>query len=42
LTALSGVTVLFVPGLRDHVVDHWQTLLAVEIPGSITVEPRTG
>jgi predicted alpha/beta hydrolase family esterase len=32
-------TVLFVPGLRDHVADHWQTLLAAEIPGSRTVPP---
>ena len=33
-------TVLFVPGLRDHVPDHWQTLLA-ELPGSRTVPPLT-
>jgi predicted alpha/beta hydrolase family esterase len=26
-----------VPGLRDHVADHWQTLMAAEIPGSRTV-----
>ena len=32
-------TVLFVPGLRDHVADHWQTLLAAEMPGSHTVPP---
>jgi hypothetical protein len=32
-------TVLFVPGLRDHVADHWQTLLAQELPGSRTVPP---
>lgn len=32
-------TILFVPGLRDHVADHWQTHMAAEIPGSITVEP---
>jgi predicted alpha/beta hydrolase family esterase len=32
-------TVLFVPGLRDHVADHWQTLLAAEIPSSHTVPP---
>jgi hypothetical protein len=38
---LDGVTVLFVPGLRDHVAEHWQTLLAAEIPGSLTVEPLT-
>lgn len=41
MSALDGVTVLFVPGLRDHVADHWQTLLAAEIPGSVTVEPLT-
>jgi predicted alpha/beta hydrolase family esterase len=35
------VTVLFVPGLRDHVEDHWQTLLAREYPGSVTVPPLT-
>ncbi|AOG01844.1 serine hydrolase family protein [Blastomonas sp. RAC04] len=33
------VTVLFVPGLRDHVADHWQTHAANALPGSITVEP---
>jgi predicted alpha/beta hydrolase family esterase len=32
-------TVLFVPGLRDHVAEHWQTLLAAEMPGSHTVPP---
>ncbi len=32
-------TVLFVPGLRDHVADHWQTLLAAELAGSQTVPP---
>lgn len=35
----DDVTVLFVPGLRDHVAEHWQTLLAHEIKGSVTVEP---
>jgi predicted alpha/beta hydrolase family esterase len=39
LSEFDGVTVLFVPGLRDHVAEHWQTHLAAEIPGSITVEP---
>jgi hypothetical protein len=34
-------TILFVPGLREHVADHWQTLLAAEIPGSHTVTPLT-
>ena len=30
---------MIVPGLRDHVPGHWQTLLAAELPGSVTV-PR--
>jgi predicted alpha/beta hydrolase family esterase len=34
-------TILFVPGLRDHVAEHWQTLLAAEIPGARTVAPLT-
>ena len=34
-------TVLFVPGLRDYVADHWQTLLAEQLPGSHTVRPLT-
>lgn len=34
-------TIVFVPGLRDHVPDHWQTLLADRYPGSVTV-PRLG
>ena len=41
MSALDDVTVLFVPGLRDHVAEHWQTLLAAEIPGSVTIEPLT-
>jgi predicted alpha/beta hydrolase family esterase len=32
-------TILFVPGLRGHVPEHWQTLLAAEIPDSQTVPP---
>lgn len=32
-------TVLFVPGLRDHVEDHWQTHAARDFPGSVTVAP---
>ena len=27
-------TILFVPGLRDFVAEHWQTLLAADMPGS--------
>lgn len=29
---MTGVTVLIVPGLRDHVAEHWQTLLAPRLP----------
>lgn len=36
-----SVTVLFVPGLRDHVEDHWQTHAAKALPGSVTVPPLT-
>lgn len=32
-------TVLIVPGLRDHVPQHWQTLLAAALPDSVTVPP---
>ena len=41
MTAFGGNTVLFVPGLRDHVAEHWQTLLAEQIPGSVTVPTLT-
>ena len=32
-------TVLIVPGLRDHVADHWQTLLAARLARVRTVPP---
>lgn len=32
-------TILIVPGLRDHVADHWQTLLENVLPGSRSVAP---
>lgn len=32
-------TILFVPGLRDHVPDHWQTLLEATLPKATCV-PR--
>ncbi|WP_106854373.1 RBBP9/YdeN family alpha/beta hydrolase [Caballeronia novacaledonica] len=35
----ESITVLIVPGLRDHVADHWQTLLAAKLPRVHTVEP---
>ena len=35
----GDTTILFVPGLRDHVEDHWQTHAARAIPGAVTVAP---
>lgn len=32
-------TVLIVPGLRDHVQEHWQTLLAAQLPRVRAVAP---
>ncbi len=37
----DDVTVLFVPGLREHVEDHWQTHAAKALSRSVTVEPIT-
>lgn len=40
MMAFGGeTTILFVPGLRDHVEDHWQTHAARAIPGAATVAP---
>ncbi len=39
MTASTSATVLIVPGLRDHVEAHWQTLLAAELPDARTVPP---
>jgi predicted alpha/beta hydrolase family esterase len=36
---MLGHTVLIVPGLREHVADHWQTLLAARLPLCRSVEP---
>jgi serine hydrolase len=41
MSTAKQATILFVPGLRDHVEDHWQTHLAREIAGSRTVPPLT-
>lgn len=35
-------TVVIVPGLRDHVPEHWQTLLGEQLPGSVTVPRMAG
>ena len=32
-------TILIVPGLREHVPDHWQTLLAAKLPRVRSVAP---
>jgi serine hydrolase len=37
----DSTVVVFVPGLRDHVDDHWQTLLAARLPRTASV-PRLG
>lgn len=37
---MTGPAILFVPGLRDHVADHWQTLLQERLPGSRCVPRR--
>ena len=39
MSAVDMPTVVIVPGLRDHVADHWQTHLAAAIPGARTVPP---
>jgi len=36
---MSGHTILLVPGLRDHVAEHWQTLLEADLPNARCV-PR--
>lgn len=36
---MSDATILIVPGLRDHVPAHWQTLLAAQLPKVRTVPP---
>lgn len=38
---LTKATVLIVPGLRDHVAEHWQTLLADRLEKVHTVPPLT-
>jgi predicted alpha/beta hydrolase family esterase len=39
MTSAAAPTILFVPGLRDHVDEHWQTLLERKLAGSRCV-PR--
>ncbi|MFD4176143.1 RBBP9/YdeN family alpha/beta hydrolase [Streptomyces anulatus] len=39
MTITFSATVVIVPGMRDHVAEHWQTLLARRIEGARTVPP---
>jgi uncharacterized protein len=36
---VADATVLIVPGLRDHVAQHWQALLAMQLPRVVSVPP---
>ncbi|HSW20776.1 MAG TPA: alpha/beta fold hydrolase [Ramlibacter sp.] len=35
----TNPTILIIPGLRDHVPEHWQTLLAAKLPKVVSVAP---
>src|SRR4051812_38335406 len=35
----TPATIVLVPGLRDHVPQHWQTLLAQQLPDAVSVLP---
>ena len=35
----TNPTILLVPGLRDHVAEHWQTLLEAALPNARSVPP---
>ncbi|CAE6748092.1 hypothetical protein R69619_02791 [Paraburkholderia nemoris] len=39
MTTALPPTILIVPGLRDHVEDHWQTILSRKLPNSRVVAP---
>jgi uncharacterized protein len=39
MTSDTTPTILMVPGLRDHVAEHWQTLLAAKLPNTASVPP---
>ncbi|MFL9959950.1 alpha/beta hydrolase [Paraburkholderia sediminicola] len=39
MTLDTAPTILFVPGLRDHVAEHWQTLLQARLPKAASVPP---
>ena len=39
MTLDTAPTILVVPGLRDHVAEHWQTLLQARLPKAASVPP---
>ncbi|RJG02993.1 RBBP9/YdeN family alpha/beta hydrolase [Noviherbaspirillum sedimenti] len=39
MNASSTPTILIVPGLRDHVEEHWQTILQKKLPNARSVPP---
>ncbi|MFT0172625.1 RBBP9/YdeN family alpha/beta hydrolase [Paraburkholderia mimosarum] len=39
MTSSSPPTIVIVPGLRDHVEDHWQTILSRKLPNVRVVPP---
>jgi predicted alpha/beta hydrolase family esterase len=39
MSKTEQATVLIVPGLRDHVADHWQTLLQADLPEAHSLPP---
>jgi uncharacterized protein len=39
VTVDTTPTILMVPGLRDHVAEHWQTLLERKLPKAASVPP---
>ena len=39
MTLDTTPTILIVPGLRDHVAEHWQTLLQARLPKAASVPP---
>jgi uncharacterized protein len=41
-TSGGAPTILIVPGLRDHVPDHWQTILGQQLPEAVTVPRMEG
>lgn len=41
MSLIASPTVVIVPGLRDHVPDHWQTILTNRITNTRTVPPPT-